>query len=102
MSVFSEMFLVLPTSAVEVKESRHLMRDLELHLFLDCFPETYTENEAATAIANTLKQAPGRKVGGGRKKGLELDLSVDEIENGQKLIGWEEKEDTSSDSFDEM
>ena len=96
------MLLVFPTIAVEVKESCHLMRDLELHLFLDSFPETYTENEAATAIANTLKQAPGRKVGGGRKKGLELDLSVDEIENGQKLIGWEEKEDTSSDSFDEM
>ena len=47
--------LVLPTSAVEVKESRHFMRDLELHLILGYFPETYTENEAATAIANALK-----------------------------------------------
>ena len=51
------MLLVLPTIAVEVKESCHLMRDLELHLFLDSFPETYTENEAATAIANMLKRA---------------------------------------------
>ena len=55
------MLLVLPTNAVEVKESCHLMRDLELHLFLDSFPETYMENEAATAIANTLKRAPGRE-----------------------------------------
>ena len=55
------MLLVLPTIAVEVKESCHLMRDLELHLFLDSFPETYTENEAAAAIANTLKRAPDRK-----------------------------------------
>ena len=51
------MLLVLPTSAVEVKESRYLMRDLGLYLFLDCFPETYTGNEAATAVANTLKRA---------------------------------------------
>ena len=42
------MFLVLPTIAGEAKESCHLMRDLELHLFLDSFPETYTENKAAT------------------------------------------------------
>ena len=55
------MLLVLPTSAVEVKESRYLMRDLGLYLFLDCFPETYTENEAAAAIANTLKRAPDRE-----------------------------------------
>ena len=55
------MLLVLPTIAVEVKESCHLMRDLELHLFLDSFPETYTENEAATAITNTLKRAPDRE-----------------------------------------
>ena len=55
------MLLVLPTIAVEIKESYHLMRDLELHLFLDSFPETYTENEAATAIANTLKRAPDRE-----------------------------------------
>ena len=84
------MLLVLPTSAVEVKESCHLMRDLELHLFLDSFPETYTENEAATAIANTLKRAPDRKGGGGRKKGLEVDFSADKIENGNGLIGLEE------------
>ena len=96
------MLLVLPTSAVEVKESRHLMRDLELHLFLDCFPEKYTENEAATSIANTLKRATDRKGEAGRKKGLEIDFSADEIENGIRLIGSEEEEDTSSDSFDEM
>ena len=55
------MLLVLPTIEVEVKESCHLMRDLEFHLFLYSFPETYTENEAAAAIANTLKQAPDRE-----------------------------------------
>ena len=55
------MVLGLLTIAVEVKESCHLMRDLELHLFLDSFPETYTENEAATATANTLKRAPSRE-----------------------------------------
>ena len=55
------MLLVLPTIEVEVKESCHLMRYLEFHLFLDSFPETYTENEAAAAIANTLKQAPDRE-----------------------------------------
>ena len=43
------------------------MRHLELHLFLDCFPKKYTGNESAAAIANTLKQAPGRKGGGGLK-----------------------------------
>ena len=64
------MLLVLPTTAVEVKESCHLMIDLELNLFLDSFPETYTENEAATAIANTLRRAPDRKGGGGPMKGL--------------------------------
>ena len=84
------MLLVLPTCAFEVKESRYLMRDLEFHLFLDCFPETYTGNEAATAIANTLKRAPDRKGGGGRKKGLEVDFSADKIENGNGLIGLEE------------
>ena len=55
------MLLVLPTIAAEFKESCHLMRDLELHLFLDSFSETYTENEAATAIVNTLKRAPDRE-----------------------------------------
>ena len=93
------MLLVLPTCAFEVKESRYLMRDLEFHLFLDCFPETYTENEAATAIANTLKGAPDRKGGGGPKKGLDVDFSADEIENGNRLISLEEEEDTNSDSF---
>ena len=63
------MLLVLPTSAVEVKESRHLMRHLELPLFLDCFPKKYTEKEVGTAIANTLKRAPDIKGRGGRKKG---------------------------------
>ena len=66
------MLLVLPTSAFEVKESHHFMRDLELYLFLDCFTEKYTENEAATAIANMLKRAPDIKGEGGRKKGLEV------------------------------
>ena len=84
------MLLVLPTIAVEVKESCHLMRDLELHLFLDSFPETYTENEAATAIANTLKRAPDRG-GGGKMKGLEVDFSSDETENDNGLIGLEKK-----------
>ena len=64
------MLLVLPTITVEVKESCHLMRDLEWHLFLDSFPETYTENEAATAIANVLRRATDRKGGDGRMKGL--------------------------------
>ena len=95
------MLLVFPTIAVDVKESCRSMRDLELHLFLDSFPETYTENEAATAIANTLKRAPDRR-GGGRMKGLEIDFSADEMENGNELIGLEEEEDISSDSFDEM
>ena len=72
---------------------------------LECFPEKYTENEAATATANTLKRAPDRKRGGDRKKGLEVtsaDFSADEIENDTSVIGLKEKEDTSSDSFDEM
>ena len=56
------MLLVLPTIAGEVKEeSCHLIRDLELHLFLDSFPKTCTENETATAIANTLKRALDRE-----------------------------------------
>ena len=72
------MLLVLPTSAIEVKESRHLMRDLELHLFLDCFPEKYTENEAATTVANTLKPAPDRK-GEGGWRWLKVVDSFDEM-----------------------
>ena len=97
--------LAFKPSAVEVKESRHLMRHLELHLCLDCFPKKHTENEAAAAIANTLKGSPDRKRGGSRKNGLEVassDFSADEIENDNRLIGSEEEEDTSSDSFDEM
>ena len=35
-------------------------------------------------------------------KGLEIDFSADEIENGNGLIGLEEEEDISSGSFDEM
>ena len=99
------MLLVLPTCAVELKESCHLMRHLELHLFLDCFPEKYTEDKAATGIANTLKRARDRKGGGGRKKGLEVasaDFSADQIEHDNGLIGSEEEEDTSIDSFDQM
>ena len=83
------MLLVFPTSAVEVKESRHLMRILELRLFLDCFPKKYTEKEAATAIANTLKRAPDRKGGDGQKKRLEVpfaDFSAEEIKNEIGLI----------------
>ena len=99
------MLLVLPTSAVEVKESCHLIRHLELALFLDCFPEKYIVKEAAPAIANTLKQAPDRKGRSSRKKGLEVasaDFSAAEIENEIGLISLEEEEDTRSDSFDEM
>ena len=87
------MFLVRPTSAVEAKESRYLMRHLGMHLFLDSFPEKYTQNEAATAAANTLKQAPDRKGGGGRKKGLEItsaDFSADKTGNGNGLIALED------------
>ena len=54
-------------SAVEVKESRHLMRHLKLPLFLNCFPKKYTEKELATGIANTLKRGLDRKGGGDRK-----------------------------------
>ena len=75
------------------KESRHLIRHIELHLSLDCFPEKYTGKEAATAIANTLKRTPGTKGGGGWKKELEgasADFSVDENNNDNGLIGTEE------------
>ena len=50
----------------------HLMRKLELHLFLVYFPKKYTENKAAKAIANTLKRTSGRKGKSGQKKGLEV------------------------------
>ena len=96
------MLLVLPTSTVEVRERLHLMKDLELHLFLDAFLKRTQRNEAAAAIVNTLKRAPDRKRGGGRKKWLEVDFSAGEIENGNRLIGLEEEENTSSDSFDEI
>ena len=79
-----------------------MVRDLELYLFFSCFPETKTKNEAAVPIANTLKRAPNRKGGGGQKKWLEVEFSADEFENGIRLIGLEEEEDTSSDSFDEI
>ena len=65
----------------------------------------YTKNEAAAAIANTLKRAPDWKEGGGQKKRLEVDFSTGEIENCNRLIGLEEEEDTSSDNemrWDEM
>ena len=55
------MLFGLRASVVEVKESCHMMRGLELHLFLDCFREKYTENEAATAIANSFKRARDKK-----------------------------------------
>ena len=35
-------------------------------------------------------------------KELEIDFSADGIENGNGLIGLEEEEDISSDSFDDM
>ena len=60
------------------------------------------KNEEATTIAIMLKRAPDRKRRSGSKKGLEVDFSTDEIENGKVLIGSEIEEDTSSDSFDEM
>ena len=81
------------------------MRHLELPLLLDCFPKKYTEKEAATVSANTLKRALNRKGGGGWKKGLGVasaDFSAEEIENEIGLIGSEEEEDTRSDSFHEM
>ena len=73
-----------------------------MHLILDSFAETHTENEAATAIANMLKRGPDRKGIGGRMKGLEVGFSADEIENGNGMIGLEEEEGTSSDSFNEI
>ena len=99
------MLLTLPTGVVEVKEIHHLMRHLELHLSLDCFPEKYTEKEAAAAIVNTLKRAPDRKGGGGRKKELEVasaDFRANENDHENGLVGTEEEEDTSSNSFDEI
>ena len=90
---------------VEIKENRHLIRPLELHLFLVYFPEKCMKNEATTAIANTLKKTPDRKGGGRQKKGLKVasaDFSKAEIENDKGLIVLEEEEDVSSDNFDEM
>ena len=46
-------------------------------MFLECFPEKYTENEATTAISNPLKRATDRKGEGDRKKGLEVDFSAE-------------------------
>ena len=53
----------------------------------------------------TLKRVPDRKGGGGQKKGLGLasaEFRADEVENDNGLIGLEEEEDASSDSFNEM
>ena len=53
---------------------------------------------------NTLKRAPGRKGGGGQKKGLEVasaDFTADKIENKNGLISLKKEEDTRSNSFDE-
>ena len=99
------MLLVLPKSMVKVKESRHLMRHLKLHLLLDCFPQKYTENETVKAIVSTLKQAPDRKERGVPKKGLEVvsaDFNAHKIEKDNWLNGLEEEEDTSGDSIKEM
>ena len=81
------------------------MRHLELIFFLGCFPEKYNENDAVTAIANTLKRAPDKTGESGQKKGLEVasaDFSADKLQNDNQLIGSEAEEDTSSDSFDKM
>ena len=81
------------------------MRHLELNFFLSCFPEKYTENDAVTAIANTLKRASDKTGESGQKKGLELasaDFIADKLQNDNGLIGSEEEEDTSSESFDKM
>ena len=78
------------------------MRHLELHLFLDFFPERYTENDADTAIVNRLKRASDRRWGYAQKKGLEVvsaDLSTDKIEHDNELLSSEEEEHTSSASF---
>ena len=67
------------------------MRDLELHLFIDCFPEMYPENEVATAITSTLKGALDRKVGGGWKKGLEVDFSAERLKMATIWLVWKRK-----------
>ena len=94
------MLLVLPANAGEVKESRHFMRDLEFHLFLDCFLKiTRKTRQLQQYLANTLQRAPYRKGGGRPRKGLEVDFSADETENDSGLISSEEEENTSSDSL---
>ena len=78
------------------------MRHLEWNFFLSCFPEKYTENDAVTAIANTLKGTSDKTGESGQKKRLEVafaDFIADKLQND---IGSEEEEDTSSDSFDKM
>ena len=89
MSVSSSILLVLPKSAVEIKENCHLIRHLELRLVLDYFSKKFIENETAIAIANTLTRASDRKEEGSQEKGLEVasvDLSEDEIENFNGLM----------------
>ena len=89
MSVSSSILLVLPKSAVEIKENCHLIRHLELRLVLDYFSKKFIENESAIAIANTLTRASDRKEEGSQEKGLEVasvDLSEDEIENFNGLM----------------
>lgn len=53
----------------------------------------------------TLKRVPDRKGEGGQKKGPEVasaEFRADEVENDNGLIGLEEEEYASSDSFNEM
>ena len=76
-----------------------------MRLLLDCFPQKYTKNETVKAIFSMLKRVPDRKGRGSWKKGLEIvsaDFNTDKIKNDNGLIGLEEEEDTSSNSFDEM
>ena len=84
----------------EVKESRYLLRHLELHLFQDCFAEKYAKNEAAITIAKVLKRAPDVDVDVSSVEVSSADLNADEIENDNRLIGLKEKEDTSRDCVD--
>ena len=94
------MLLVLPTIAVEVKESCHLMRDLELHVFRFLSWNVHGKR-GSYSNSQYAKTSPWQR-GGGQMKGLEVDFSADEIENGNGLIGLEKEEDLSSDSFDEI
>ena len=68
----------------------------------DCFPRNYTEKEVADAIANTLKRAPDRKDGSGRKKEVIVqDLNQSDQDNGDQEDEFKEEEemlDRESDS----